>query len=74
MAARAIVAAVKGYDDAGIVPTVKHFPGHGTATTDSHTRCPSSRLHAGGDRGARPASVRHRDRQHAPAVMMSPST
>lgn len=40
VAAQAIGAAVKGYDDAGIVSTVKHFPGHGTATTDSHDTLP----------------------------------
>ena len=40
IAAQAIGAAVKGYDDAGIVSTVKHFPGHGTATNDSHDTLP----------------------------------
>ena len=40
VAARAIGAAIKGYDDAGIVSTVKHFPGHGTATADSHDTLP----------------------------------
>jgi beta-N-acetylhexosaminidase len=40
VAAQAIGAAVKGYDDAGIVSTVKHFPGHGTATSDSHDTLP----------------------------------
>jgi beta-N-acetylhexosaminidase len=40
VAAQAIGAAIKGYDDAGIVSTVKHFPGHGTATTDSHDTLP----------------------------------
>ncbi|UFN44876.1 glycoside hydrolase family 3 N-terminal domain-containing protein [Nocardioides okcheonensis] len=39
-AAQAVGAAVKGYDDAGVVSTVKHFPGHGTATTDSHDTLP----------------------------------
>ncbi|NPD06372.1 glycosyl hyrolase family 3 [Nocardioides sp. zg-1308] len=39
-AAQAIGAAIKGYDDAGIVSTVKHFPGHGTATSDSHDTLP----------------------------------
>jgi len=40
IAAQAIGAAIKGYDDSGIVSTVKHFPGHGTATTDSHDTLP----------------------------------
>lgn len=26
-----------GLDDAGVIPTVKHFPGHGRSTTDTHT-------------------------------------
>ncbi|MDT0165086.1 glycoside hydrolase family 3 N-terminal domain-containing protein [Actinotalea sp. AC32] len=25
-----------GLDDAGVVPTVKHFPGHGSSSTDTH--------------------------------------
>jgi beta-N-acetylhexosaminidase len=33
-------AAVLGYNDAGIVSTVKHFPGHGSATEDSHQTLP----------------------------------
>lgn len=40
LAAQAVGAAVKGYDDAGIVSTVKHFPGHGGATSDSHDTLP----------------------------------
>ncbi len=40
IASQAIGAAIKGYDDAGIVSTVKHFPGHGTATSDSHDTLP----------------------------------
>ncbi len=40
VAAQAVGAAVKGYDAAGIVSTVKHFPGHGTATSDSHDTLP----------------------------------
>ncbi|MQA05990.1 MAG: beta-hexosaminidase [Streptosporangiales bacterium] len=33
-------AATNGYRAAGIVPVVKHFPGHGSATTDSHEELP----------------------------------
>ena len=40
VAADAIDAAVRGFDAAGIVSTTKHFPGHGTATSDSHDTLP----------------------------------
>ncbi|WP_435171645.1 beta-N-acetylhexosaminidase [Paenibacillus glycanilyticus] len=33
-------AAVKGYQTAGITATVKHFPGHGDTSTDSHHELP----------------------------------
>ena len=41
IAAGAVVSADRGYRDAGIVSTVKHFPGHGTATSDSHEGLPT---------------------------------
>ena len=28
---------IQGYVDNGIIPTLKHFPGHGVITTDTHT-------------------------------------
>ncbi|WP_257957167.1 glycoside hydrolase family 3 N-terminal domain-containing protein [Nocardioides sp. B-3] len=40
MAAKATAAAVRGFDAAGVVSTVKHFPGHGAATSDSHDTLP----------------------------------
>lgn len=40
VAARAVAAAVRGYDAAGLVSTAKHFPGHGSATADSHETLP----------------------------------
>lgn len=71
IAAQATGAAVRGYDDAGVVSTVKHFPGHGTATGDSHDVLPrvestlaEIRRH---DLPPFAAAVRHR----APAVMLS---
>jgi beta-N-acetylhexosaminidase len=33
-------AAVRGYQGAGVVATVKHFPGHGDTATDSHLALP----------------------------------
>ncbi|MGH3306639.1 MAG: glycoside hydrolase family 3 N-terminal domain-containing protein [Nocardioides sp.] len=39
-AAAAIGAAVPGYDQAGVVSTTKHFPGHGSVTADSHEVLP----------------------------------
>ncbi|MCW2735588.1 glycoside hydrolase family 3 N-terminal domain-containing protein [Nocardioides sp.] len=71
VASQAIGAAIKGYDDAGIVSTVKHFPGHGTATTDSHDTLPvvDSTLAEIEAHDLPPfeSAIRHR----APAVMMS---
>lgn len=40
LAGAAIKQAVTGYDRAGVVSTTKHFPGHGSATADSHTTLP----------------------------------
>lgn len=32
----AVKAQVKGFQQAGVVPVIKHFPGHGSVTTDTH--------------------------------------
>ena len=32
-----VAEAVKGMDDSGIIPVLKHFPGHGDTLQDSHT-------------------------------------
>ena len=40
MASAATVAAVDGFAEAGVVSTPKHFPGHGSATEDSHDVLP----------------------------------
>ena len=34
---------MKGFSSAGVVPVVKHFPGHGSVTTDSHLGLPVQR-------------------------------
>lgn len=35
-AATLVAAAVSGYEDAGVIPVLKHFPGHGDTLEDSH--------------------------------------
>ena len=35
-AAELVAAAVEGYDDTGVLCTLKHFPGHGSTAEDSH--------------------------------------
>jgi beta-N-acetylhexosaminidase len=40
VAAGAVGAAVRGYKDAAVISTTKHFPGHGSATQDSHETLP----------------------------------
>lgn len=41
LVSRLVTAAVRGYQqDAGIITAVKHFPGHGDTSTDSHTGLP----------------------------------
>lgn len=35
------VAAMMGYSATGVIPTVKHFPGHGDTAVDSHTALPT---------------------------------
>ena len=71
LAAKAVAAAIKGYDDAGVVSTVKHFPGHGGATSDSHDTLPvlDSTLAELESHDLPPFESAFR--QHAPAVMMS---
>lgn len=34
--AAAVSAEVKGFQQAGVIPVIKHFPGHGSVTTDTH--------------------------------------
>src|SRR3989440_5780631 len=41
LVARLAAAMVKGYHDAGILSCLKHFPGHGDTTVDSHLALPT---------------------------------
>lgn len=70
VAAAAVSAAVSGYDAAGIVSTVKHFPGHGGATSDSHEGLPvlTTGLNDLVNRDIAP--FRAAIEAHAPAVMV----
>ena len=40
LVARMGVAAVEGFEEAGVISAAKHFPNHGPATSDSHTNLP----------------------------------
>lgn len=44
LVAEQVVASVEGHNDAGIVSSAKHFPGHGSVTTDSHVGLPLQEL------------------------------
>lgn len=71
VAAKATAAAVRGYGDAAVVSTVKHFPGHGAATSDSHETLPvlDSTLAELGEHDLPPFAAAVAS--GAPAVMMS---
>lgn len=43
LVARHVMAFARGLEDAGIVPVIKHFPGHGSVATDSHRGLPVQR-------------------------------
>src|SRR5690606_22337270 len=40
VASRTVCAALRGLLDGGAVPVLKHFPGHGSVTADSHHALP----------------------------------
>ena len=43
LVARQVLAAAEGIERAGVLPVVKHFPGHGSLTVDSHRDLPVQR-------------------------------
>ncbi len=70
VAAAAVSAAVEGYDDAGLVSTTKHFPGHGAATQDSHETLPEIDVSRAELAARELPPFRAAVRTGAPAVMM----
>lgn len=70
-AATATASAVRGYDNAGIVSTAKHFPGHGSATADSHLVMPRLTKSLQELRSHDLLPFRTAIRAGAPAIMLS---
>lgn len=64
------LAAARGYRAAGVVPTLKHFPGHGSVTADSHVTLPVQRRSVEELRGSDLVPFRAGVRAGLPSVMV----
>ncbi len=71
VSAKATATAVRGFDAAGVVSTVKHFPGHGAATGDSHDTLPELDSSLAEIEAHDLPPFRAAIASHAPAVMLS---
>jgi beta-N-acetylhexosaminidase len=60
-------AAIEGFLDGGVLPVIKHIPGHGRATADSHLELP--RVTASADELSLHDFVTFRGLNHAPIAM-----
>jgi beta-N-acetylhexosaminidase len=69
LVARHLVAAGQGYQDAGVLPVIKHFPGHGSLTADSHLELPVQRRTRAQLERVDLRPFREAVEQDAPAVM-----
>ncbi|MFZ5847363.1 MAG: glycoside hydrolase family 3 N-terminal domain-containing protein [Actinomycetota bacterium] len=69
--ARQMNAAVDGYLSAGVVPVVKHFPGHGSVTADSHVELPVQRKTLRQLRAGDLVPFRSAVEQRVPSVMVA---
>ncbi len=68
--ATAVTASVKGYEKAGILPVVKHFPGHGSVPADSHATLPVQTRSLGELRRRDLVPFRAAVDDRAPAIMV----
>lgn len=69
--ARQMNAAARGYLSAGILPVVKHFPGHGSVPADSHVELPVQDKSLPGLRSRDLVPFRAAVEQGVPAVMVA---
>jgi beta-N-acetylhexosaminidase len=65
-----VVSSLRGFTRAGIVPVVKHFPGHGSVTVDSHLGLPRQRHSVGWLSRRDFIPFQRAVDAHAPAVMV----
>lgn len=70
VATRMVTATVAGYLDAGVIPVVKHFPGLGSVTGDSHRSLPEQRKRLGQLRRTDLVPFEAAIRAGTPAVMV----
>ncbi len=69
--ARLGAAAIRGFADAGILTTAKHFPGHGETAADSHLTLPESPQSSARWRAVEFVPFRRAIRTGVPAVMVA---
>jgi beta-N-acetylhexosaminidase len=69
--ARLGAAAIRGFADAGILATAKHFPGHGETAADSHLTLPESPQPSARWRAVEFVPFRQAIRAGVPAVMVA---
>jgi beta-N-acetylhexosaminidase len=67
--AQSVAAFVRGLLNGGIIPTLKHFPGHGASTVDSHADLPVVRIGIDELRSGALVPFREGIRAGAPVVM-----
>ena len=65
------LAALRGYAEAGILATAKHFPGHGDTAADSHETLPESRQPAARWRAVELAPFRQAIQAGVPLVLVA---